>query len=277
MQRRIVITGCASGFGLLMAQIFAAEGWLVLATTRTPEKFPVSADNIHVLGADVASPAGRATIEAHIKDHWGGHLDCLVNNAGFGLVGVFENMDEDQMRRQMELNFFAPLLLTRALLPALRATKGKVINISSVLGYMGMPLNSLYCASKFAIEGWSESLRYELQQHGVQVALVEPGGFRTGFAKHIEWTVASAANAPLYDSQLQGFKNSFTKILQKGKGRNPAVVAQTVLKLAIRRNMPLRIRIGPDAHAAYYLRRILPQILTDKLFSALGNRMMDRK
>ncbi len=274
LNKRVIITGCSSGFGQLMAYRFAEEGWQVLATTRHPEKLKANAKNIHVLAADIMQPDGRANVVDYVKKYWGGELDCIINNAGFGLAGPLEMLAEEQIRRQIEVNLFAPILLTKALLPNLRASKGRIINLSSVLGFTGMPLQSLYASSKFALEGWSESLHYELAPHGMQVALVEPGGFRTSFAQNMEWPLETNTDAPLYKQQLNGFRSFFTKLSQRGKGNNPACVVDVVVKLASQQTMPIRTRVGTDAHALYYLRRILPQRVADMLLRRISKRLM---
>jgi NAD(P)-dependent dehydrogenase (short-subunit alcohol dehydrogenase family) len=257
-----------------MAYRFAEKGWQVLATTRHPERLKENTENMYVLAADITQPDGRANVLDYVQKHWNNELDCLVNNVGFGLAGPLEMLTEEQIRRQIEVNFFAPLLLTKILLPSLRAVKGRIINLSSLLGFAGMPLHSLYASSKFALEGWSESLHYELVPHGVQVTLVEPGGFRTGFAQHMEWPLETAAGTPLYKQQLNGFRDFFTRLSQHGKGKNPAHVADIVIKLASQQTMPLRIRVGTDAHALYYLRRILPQRVADMLLRGISKRLM---
>lgn len=272
--RRILITGCSSGFGLLMTQRFAQAGWHVLATTRYPELLKTPGDNIHVLAVDIAQPDGRASVIDYVKKQWGDELDCIINNAGFGLAGPLEMLTEEQIRRQIEVNLFAPILLTKALLPSLRTAKGRIINLSSALGFTGMPLQSLYASSKFALEGWSESLHYELAPHGVQVTLVEPGGFRTGFAQHMEWPSATISNIALYDRQLEGFRSFFTRLSQRGKGKNPSHVIDVIARLADRPVMPLRIRVGGDSHALYYLRRLMPQHLADALLRRISNQLL---
>lgn len=271
---RLVVTGCSSGFGKLIAYRLAHEGLDVLATTRSMGDLADAPAKLHVLEANVAAPEGRAIIAAYIAREWGNQLDCLVNNAGFGLNGPFEGLSEEQIRRQFEVNLFAPMLLTKDLLPALRAVKGKVINMSSVLGYTGMPLTSLYVSSKFALEGWSESLHYELQPQGVQVALVEPGGFRTNFAQNIEWPSSAMPISESYGQQLERFRDFFMARMRSGKGANPNAVAEAVLRLVRAANMPLRTRVGADAEGLYYLRRMLPQRLVDVILRRISRRLM---
>lgn len=251
-----------------MAENFARRGWQVLATTRSPESLP-QLEKLYALGADVAEERGRKAVADYVADHWAGALDCLVNNAGFAVNGAFETLSDAQVKRQFEVNVFAAMSLTRELLPALRQARGRIVNISSVLGFTGMPLASIYAASKFALEGWSESLHYELQPQGVQVALVEPGGFRTKFAHNIEWGDAAGS---AYTAQLGSFRKFFERQTQ-GTGNDPAKVSSCVIKLAGEKHMPLRTRVGADAHGLYFLRRLTPQRMTDMILRAVGRRL----
>ncbi|TAL38449.1 MAG: SDR family oxidoreductase [Alphaproteobacteria bacterium] len=268
--KRIVITGCSSGFGKLMAEAFAREGWQVLATTRVPEQLAPQ-KNLQALAADVTKGEGRAAVVSYVRDNWGGKLDCLVNNVGFGVNGAFETLLEEQVRRQFEVNVFSAMFLTKDLLPALRAAKGRIINLSSVLGFTGMPFAGIYASSKFALEGWSESLHYELQPQEVQVALVEPGGFRTGFAKNVEW---GAANDSPYAQPVQNFRNFFSRRMERNAGGNPEAVVRAVVKLAGGRRMPLRTRVGGDSQGLYFLRRFVPQRVADMVLRGVSRRLM---
>ena len=181
-ERTALVTGCSSGFGLGIAQALVARGWTVLAGMRDPARAPAQLAGAQVVPLDLADDAQIAAVAARVD-----RLDCLVNNAGFALNGPFATYSADQMRRQMQVNVLGPAFLTQRLLPALASARGRVINVSSVAGELGLPMNALYCATKFAVEGLSESLRHELADHGVQVALVEPGGYRTAFARNMVW------------------------------------------------------------------------------------------
>src|SRR5262245_19631363 len=193
--KTILITGCSSGFGRLVIPEFLREGWHVIATMRDAanrkgifnEELNGYRDALSLLSLDVTNEAERAAAKNFIEEKFGGKLDCLVNNAGYGLFGAVEDLSEAQIREQMEVNFFGLVLLTQMLLPQLRKASGRIINLSSVLGFTGMPMSAMYCASKFAVEGFSEGLYHELKPHGVQVALVEPGAFRTNFAEKLTW------------------------------------------------------------------------------------------
>ncbi len=262
-----------------MTERFLRSGeWKVLATTRHADQMSdLACDNFVVIPFNVAATSERLSIVERVNEQCESGLDCLINNAGYGLSGPLETLSEQQIRQQFEVNFFAPLLLTRDLLSSLRNARGKVINISSVLGFVGMPLQSLYVASKFALEGLSESLAYELAVHGIQVCLVEPGGFRTQFAKNIEWAKESDKQvSDVYEKQMRGYRAFLTKKLER-PGSNPKKVADAVFDLACKNSMPLRLRVGSDTQALYYLRRSLPQKVTDLLLLTVSKKLMEAR
>jgi NAD(P)-dependent dehydrogenase (short-subunit alcohol dehydrogenase family) len=250
-----------------------------MATTRYPDSFQnIKSDKLRIIPFDVASKTGREKIVQSVSKNCPNGLDCLVNNAGYSLAGPLEALTDEQIRDQFEVNLFAPLLLIRDLLPALRVAKGKVINISSALGFVGMPMQSLYAASKFALEGLSESLSYELDSHGVQVIIVEPGGFRTRFAENTQWPDNGIATpTPLYNQQLQGYKTFFLRSSTQGEGNDPAQVANLIVRLASQQSVPLRARVGADAHALYFLRHFLPQKMADRVLRRISHQILDTR
>lgn len=177
-RRTVLITGCSSGFGAATARLFAARGWNVAATMRNLEAAPDFAglDTLVTLPLDVTDPASIAAAVAATIDRFGA-LDVVVNNAGYGLFGVFEATPEDAVRAQFEVNVFGAMAVTRAVLPHFRARRaGVFVNISSGAGVFTLPAISLYAASKFALEGFSEALDYEVAGLGIAVKIVEPGG-----------------------------------------------------------------------------------------------------
>lgn len=177
-RRVVLVTGASSGFGAATVRRFAAAGWAVAATMRRPEAAPDFAafEHVVVLPLDVTDAASVAATVAATVARFGG-LDVVVNNAGFGLFGVFEATPEDKLREQFEVNVFGVMAVTRAVLPHFRARRaGVVVNISSGAGVFTLPAISLYAASKFALEGFSEALDYEVAGLGIRVKLVEPGG-----------------------------------------------------------------------------------------------------
>ena len=177
VQRTAVVTGTSSGLGLLTATRLAGLGWNVLGTVRRPiEGLP-----FETVVMDVTDDAAVTVLGDHVNQRWG-RLDALVNNAGYGLGGPVEELTGDELRRQLDVNTVAPLMLARACLPSLRAAGGAIVQVSSVSGYSASALFSAYNASKFALEGASEALRDEVVPQGVRVVLVEPGPFRTEIA-----------------------------------------------------------------------------------------------
>ena len=265
--KTVLITGCSSGFGFAAARRFAAAGWSVLATLRGPADRPEAAalaaiPGVTVLPLDVTDPAQRAAVAAAVA----GGLDCLINNAGYGLYGPLEALDDDQIRRQIATNLEAPILLTRDLLPALRRSRGRVINISSLLGFVGTPFMALYCATKHGMSGFSEALRFEMAPHGVQVCAVEPGRHDTGFNRRLDHPVL-APDLP--------YHSLFGRALAHRESRGAVAPAQAavvsdraarrLLRLAEARRMPARLRLGRDATALFWARRLLPEGLFDRL------------
>lgn len=177
-RRAVLITGASSGFGEATARRFAAEGWAVAATMRDPGRAPDFSgfDHVAVLALDVTDPASIASAIAATIDRFGA-IDVVVNNAGYGLFGVFEATPEAAIRAQFEVNVFGVMAVTRAVLPHFRARRaGVFVNISSGAGAFTLPAISLYAASKFALEGFSEALDYEVADLGIGVKIVEPGG-----------------------------------------------------------------------------------------------------
>jgi short-subunit dehydrogenase len=183
MTKVILITGASTGIGKETAKLFQSKNWRVAATMRTPEKagdLQRIAD-IECFRLDVTEndSIARAISDTLAKF---GRIDAVVNNAGYGLVGPFESASDDQIRRQFETNVFGLMNVTRAILPYFREQNcGIVINVASVGGRITFPLYSLYHATKWAVEGFSESLRYELEEFNVRVKIVEPGPIKTDF------------------------------------------------------------------------------------------------
>lgn len=185
---RAIVSGASSGIGRAVALELARAGVELVITARREERLRALADEIAAAGGrvetvvgDIVDPATREQAIAAAQSRFGG-LDFLVNNAGVGTFGLFEHSDAQRLRRIMEVNFFALVEMTRLALPLLRqGANPLVVNISSILGHRGVPHSSEYCASKFAIQGFSEALRAELAQHGIDVLVVSPGTTETEF------------------------------------------------------------------------------------------------
>lgn len=184
MNKTILITGASSGIGAATARLFQSKGWNVIATMRSPENETELATLAHVLVAKL-DVLDLASIENVVKEgiQKFGKIDVLLNNAGYGAYGTLESFARENIVRQFNTNVIGLLDVTKALLPHFRTNKsGVIINISSIGGKMTFPLGALYHGTKFAVEGISESLSYEVEQFGGKVKIVEPGSIATDFA-----------------------------------------------------------------------------------------------
>jgi NAD(P)-dependent dehydrogenase (short-subunit alcohol dehydrogenase family) len=242
----VIITGTSSGFGRETAKLFASKGWNVIASMRNPEKeSELSAiNNVLVVQLDVQDPESIHTaiskgIEKFAK------IDVLVNNAGFGLMGIFESSDRDQVQKQFDVNVFGMMDVTRALIPHFRTNGGgAIINISSFGGQVSLPIASLYNASKYAVEGFSESLAYELSAINVAVKIIEPGGVHTNFGTSLNFI----ANPPAeYSALIQTFMGRYGKVTEHMKKADAADVAETIFQAATDGSVKLRYIVGEDA------------------------------
>jgi len=178
MKKTVLITGTSSGFGAATANYFAAQGWNVIATMRDTRKDQNigKSENILISQLDVQD---KNSIDKAIEEgiNQFGNIDVVVNNAGYGRFGIFEGASREAVQAQFDVNVFGAMDVTRAILPHFRSKRsGIIINISSGAGAIGFPMASIYSASKFALEGWTEGLRYELASLGIAAKIIEPGG-----------------------------------------------------------------------------------------------------
>jgi len=183
MKKTIFITGASSGLGKATAKLFHENGWKVIATMRKPENETelTALENVKVIALDVTDSLQiKETINHILKTE---NIDVVLNNAGYGLIGPLESLSEEQISSQLQTNLFGVINVTKAFVPYFRARKsGTFINITSTFGLLGFPTCSIYNASKFAVDGFSEGLAYELAQFGIKVKVVAPGGMQTDFA-----------------------------------------------------------------------------------------------
>lgn len=261
--KTVVITGATSGFGKSMVEEFLKNGDLVYATGRDIENrkqifAPIREEfkgRLNEINLDLTNAEQINAFVSLISNQTNG-IDVLINNAGFGLFGALENTAEEQIRKQVEVCFLAPVLLTKKLLPALRTKHGRIINFSSLFGFFGFPLTSLYCSSKYALEGFSESLAHELRPHGVQVCVVEPGSYRTNFGGGIQW--AEGADS-IYQIQTSNYRELGNRLRSRPNHREPQVVAKEIVRLCAKKKMPFKVRFGGDCHSTWWMRRLLPE------------------
>jgi NAD(P)-dependent dehydrogenase (short-subunit alcohol dehydrogenase family) len=232
--KTVLITGCSSGLGKATAVCFARNGWNVLATMRRPEAEQelTKLNNVLVTGLDVQDPDGiRDAVATGIR-HFG-RIDALVNNAGFGLFGIFEATSRERIEEQFSVNLFGAMNVIRELLPHFRANrKGIILNVSSGAGVFGLPMISLYCASKFVLEGFSEALSYELTSQNIIVKIVEPGGMvKTNFGKRSAQESALTDRIPDYDEFVTQASSFFERLRARRIGTEEKV-AEVILNAA---------------------------------------------
>ena len=247
MQKTIFITGASSGLGKATAKLFQSNGWNVIATMRKPEQENELKDlpNVTVLGLDVTDTAAiQKTVSAILKSH---SVDLVLNNAGYGLIGPLESFSDEQIQMQVQTNLFGVINVTRAFVPFFRERKsGTFINITSTFGLLGYPTCSVYNATKFAIDGFSEGLAYELAQFGIKVKVIAPGGMQTDFAgRSLQGGMHEAYNL-LAAKVSEGYSEE--RIADYTKAMD---VAQVIFDAATSENAQLRHIVGNDAIVLY--------------------------
>ncbi len=272
-----LITGSSSGIGLETSVYLARRGYTVWATMRSLEKAGelqkiIESERlpIEIAPLDVCNDSSVKNAVAKILQK-SGRIDVLVNNAGYGLRGAVEEVSLAEWQAQFETNFFGAIRVTQAVLPQMRKQKsGTIVNISSVLGRMAIPFTGPYTASKFALEGLSETLRYELAPWGIRVILIEPGFIATNFQANAQLS----QNAQREDSPYAQFKQANARRVQGRINRAPsgAVVAQAIYEAISRPNPKLRYGVGREAQWVLPLRRFLPS----RLFEYLLKRQLER-
>jgi NAD(P)-dependent dehydrogenase (short-subunit alcohol dehydrogenase family) len=269
--RSVVITGTSSGIGQATAVALAERGWRVFATMRDLSKRGRldqalrDADvqkGVEIEQLDVTSgPSIEAATET-ILSRTGNTLDAVVHNAGVATAGALEDVPEAELRRVMDTNFFGVLALTRALLPTFRKQGGgRIVIVTSEAAFMGQPTNSIYCASKWALEGWAESIAYELEPFGIDVVLVEPGPYRTEIWK----------STPRIQPSTSPYRAWVQQVFRAGDAhaasvaRDPEEVAVAIAAALEARHPRFRYPVGPFARLNHFLRGKVPSRLLRKV------------
>jgi short-subunit dehydrogenase len=252
-QKVAIVTGSSSGIGYATSLLLARNRFHTYATMRNIEK---SADiqeiankerlPLQVMQLDVNNDASiRNSIEKVESENE--RIDVLVNNAGYGLVGTFEDLSVEEVKSQFETNFFGVIRLTQQVLPIMRKQKsGTIVNVSSGAGRIGFPAMSAYVSSKFALEGLSESMSYELEPFGIKVVIIEPGVIRTNFKKNSVMSKKSLDNSSIspYSSIIQKIDSSISSMVEHATP--PEEVAKAILHAVISNNPKLRYLVGND-------------------------------
>ncbi len=255
--KTVLITGSSSGIGKAVVEAFAAAGWNVAATSRKADKQLFEKwHNVKAYPLDVTNNKSiEDAFTAVGKDFK--TVDVVVNNAGYGLDGVFEAMDDEQIQRQFETNVFGLMSVTREAIKIMRpGGSGTIIQIASMGGRLAFPLYSVYHASKWAVEGFSESLQYEVGLFGIRVKIIEPGVIKTDFYGRSRSLVTPPSKLG-YD----GFVAKVEKVSQDSgaKGQPSELVAATILKAAEDTSRKLRYVVGAPAPLLLGLRKLLPE------------------
>lgn len=244
--KTIFITGASTGLGKATAKLFQSNGWNVIATMRTPESETELSqlDNVTVLPLDVTNLEQiQSTVKKALEIS---DIDLVFNNAGYGLIGPLEALNDDQIVKQLNTNLLGVIRVTQAFIPYFREKrKGMFITTTSIGGLIAFPLGSTYHATKWALEGWSESLAFELNKFGIDVKTVSPGGIKTDFVSRS----LDMATQPEYQEMVDKLFSSFEGMMEVAS--EPVQIAEVVYEAATDGKSKLRYVAGEDANTLY--------------------------
>lgn len=266
----VLVTGCSSGIGLALARLlWKLPQYRVVITLRSHSLGKLSDagltnnERFWIQQLDVTSAEDRRRLINEITQRWG-KVDILVNNAGISYRAVVEHMDSATELLQLETNYLGPMGLIRLVLPGMRLTgRGKIINVSSVSGMLAMPTMASYSASKYALEGASEALWYEMRPLGINVSLIQPGFVRSNSFRNVVYSSQSALSQAMggpYSEYYRHMSPFIEKMMQRSR-TTPETVAHTILRVIRTENPPLRVPASIDASVFYYIRRWVPRRL----------------
>lgn len=263
--KTVFVTGASSGIGAASAIALQKAGYKVFAGARRADRMKALADQgITTVSLDITD---ESSIKAALKKI--GKVDVLINNAGYGAYGAFEDVSMDEVRRQMEVNVIGMARLTQLVLPGMRKAKnGTIINIGSMAGKFGEAYGSWYHVSKYAVEGLTDSLALELRPFGIKAITIEPGVIRTPWwdvaADHLE----KSSSGGLYAKQAREKADSFRRMPKSPLASNPEKIAKKIVKVVAKDNPRYRYAVGGGSKPILYLRRVL----SDRMFYRIFNR-----
>jgi NAD(P)-dependent dehydrogenase (short-subunit alcohol dehydrogenase family) len=254
--RVVLVTGASSGIGLACATHLAERGFRVYGTSRRAAGGGIGPGSMTMLAADVTDDGSVEQMVATVLAREG-RLDIVINNAGAAIGGPFEETSIEQAKDQFEVNFFGVLRVCRAVLPAMRSQRGGyIVNIGSIGGLLGLPYQSLYSASKFALEGFSEALRMEVRQFGIRVVVIEPGEHKTAITQNRQFAETLGATGA-YGPSVAAALGKTAHDEQNGPG--PEQIGRLIYRIVNQRNPRLRYTIGQvSQRASVWLKRISP-------------------
>lgn len=249
MSKTVLITGSSTGIGRETVKHFQQQGWNVVATMRTPENETElnTLDNVLVCRLDVTDSASIESAVNQAVEQFGA-IDALINNAGYGAYGPLETFPMERIRKQFDTNVLGLLETTKAVIPHMRAQKsGVIVNISSIGGIMTFPLGTLYHGTKWAVEGMSEALHYELEAFGVKVKIVEPGMIKTDFGGR-SFDFSNDESIEEYQGTVQKLFAGWSNPEAAAAASEPTLVAEVIWGAVTDGTSTLRYKAGPDAH-----------------------------
>lgn len=267
----IIITGASAGLGKDFSKSLAKEGMIVYAAARRIAKMDELKEmGVRTLAMDITKDADiKRVVDTVISEQ--GAIDCLINNAGYGLFGSVEDVAIEDARRQFEVNLFGLGRITQLCLPHMREKQsGRIINISSIGGKVHSPLGSWYHATKFALEGWSDCLRLEVSQFGIDVVIIEPGAIETEFGDVMIGPLMKRTGNGPYIKILNSFVGMFKEAYERGALSKPSVITNLVLKAVTAKKPKTRYAGGRFAHLGLITRRLV----SDRMFDRMIHRML---
>jgi short-subunit dehydrogenase len=270
----VLVTGASSGIGKVIAEALVKEGYRVYGTSRKANDInkdkPLSESGerdgfLEMIQLDVCSEESAKNAMEHVATKEG-RIDILINNAGFGIAGSVEDTSTDEAKEQFETNFFGVHRMVRHVLPVMRKqNKGLIINVSSVAGLITIPYQSMYCASKRAVEALTESLRMECAQFGIKSLLVEPGDTKTGFTGSRIY--ATAARDSVYERKCKKAVETMEK--DEINGDRPEIAANVILSILKKKRPPVRKVIGIKYKVLVFIKRLIPSRLEEFIVSRM--------
>lgn len=283
--KTVLVTGCSSGIGLATARLLHDHGWTVVPTARKPDDLErLRAEGFDPIQLDVTDSASIADASAEVLNRFSGQLGALVNNAGFGLTTAMEDCSRDMYRSVFEVNLFGLQELTNRFIPVFRKQGyGRIVNVSSVLGELSIPLTGPYCAAKSALEAATNSMRCELFDSGIAVSLIQPGPIDTKFSKNLAHRTDRFARNPnsvfysYYKEAIETRKNGTAGRTAEGFMKPPEAVAEKVVYCLEKRRPPIRARVTIVAHFGAFARRFFPAALIDAIAISKLRKKLQKK
>jgi NAD(P)-dependent dehydrogenase (short-subunit alcohol dehydrogenase family) len=268
--RSILVTGCSSGIGYHAAHALTERGWRVFAACRRQADCDrLAAEGLHTVRLDYADTDSIAAAVEHVLEATGGRLDALFNNGAYAHPGAVEDLPTEHLRVLLETNFIGWYDLTRRVLPAMRRQKaGRIVNCSSILGFVAVRFTSAYSASKFAVEGWSDALRLELRGTGIHVALIQPGPIRSRMLENSRYHFMETID--VHNSHFRAdYGREISRLSGSGKGSRfklgPDAIMTPLIHALESPSPRARYRVTVPTQVGAWLKRLLPTRMLDRV------------